>query len=173
MVLGRDSLAHNYTSIPVKLRAVALRTRTYGSFEVFTTSMPPNIADSATADAASTAFAEAGIGPGVVQIAQIQDTEVGTEVMHMAETGLCAHGDQERLIADRQTEIGGKLPINTDGGLIANGEPVGASALRQIHEIVNQLRGSAGNRQVPNKPTVGFTHVYGARGVSSCSVLSL
>ena len=63
----------------------------------------------------------------------------------MAETGLCAHGEQEKLILTGQTEIGGRLPINTDGGCLANGEPIGASGLRQVHENVLQLRGAAGD----------------------------
>jgi acetyl-CoA acetyltransferase len=92
--------------------------------------------------------------------------------MHLAETGLCAHGEQERLIRDGETEIGGRIPVNTDGGCIANGEPIGASGLRQVHEVVLQLRGTAGERQVPGSPKVGFTHVYGAPGVSACTVLS-
>ncbi len=62
------------------------------------------------------------------------------------------------------TEIDGRLPINTDGGCLANGEPIGASGLRQVHENVLQLRGAAGDRQVPGDPRVGFTHVYGAPG---------
>lgn len=66
----------------------------------------------------------------------------------MAEAGFCADGDQEKLIADGATEIGGPMPVNTDGGLIANGEPIGASGLRQVHELVRQLRGEAGDRQV-------------------------
>ena len=57
--------------------------------------------------------------------------------------------------------------MNTDGGCLANGEPVGASGLRQVVEIVAQLRGDAGDRQVPNEPRIGFTHVYGAPGVSA------
>ena len=69
-------------------------------------------------------------------------------------------------------EIGGRLPINTDGGCLANGEPIGASGLRQVHEVVLQLRGEAGDRQVPGSPRVGFTQVYGAPGVSACTVLS-
>ena len=56
------------------------------------------------------------------------------------------------------------MPVNTDGGLIANGEPIGASGLRQIHELVRQLRGEAGDRQVPGKPQVGFAQLYGAPG---------
>ena len=71
------------------------------------------------------------------------------------------------------TEIGGSLPINTDGGCLANGEPIGASGLRQIHEIVLQLRGQAGDRQVPGDPKVGYTQLYGAPGVAGVSILSL
>jgi acetyl-CoA acetyltransferase len=93
--------------------------------------------------------------------------------MHMAECGFCEHGAQEELIAAGATEIDGRLPINTDGGCIANGEPIGASGLRQVHEIVTQLRGEAGERQVPGGPRLGFTHVYGAPGISACTVLSV
>ena len=71
-----------------------------------------------------------------------------------------------------ELEIGGRLPVNTDGGLLANGEPIGASGLRQVHEIVLQLRGDAGERQVPGTPSVGFTQVYGAPGVSCCTLLT-
>ncbi|WP_442981414.1 thiolase C-terminal domain-containing protein, partial [Rhodococcoides fascians] len=80
---------------------------------------------------------------------------------------------KKAMIAAGDTEIGGRLPINTDGGCIANGEPIGASGLRQVHEIVTQLRGEAGERQVPGDPRVGFTHVYGAPGISACTVLTV
>jgi acetyl-CoA acetyltransferase len=114
----------------------------------------------------------AGIGPEDVEVCQLQDTESGAEVMHLAECGFCAHGEQEKLIPAGVTEIGGTLPVNTDGGCIANGEPIGASGLRQVYEVVTQLRGRTGDRQVPGDPTVGFTHVYGAPGVSACTVLA-
>ena len=90
----------------------------------------------------------------------------------MAENGFCADGEQERLIADGATEIDGPLPINTDGGLIANGEPIGATGLRQIHELVHQLQGRAGERQVPGEPLVGYAQLYGAPGASAVSILS-
>ena len=90
----------------------------------------------------------------------------------MAENHLCEHGEQESLIRNRETHISGRLPINTDGGLLANGEPIGASGLRQVYEICLQLRGLAGPRQVPNEPTVGYTHVYGAPGVSAVTILT-
>ena len=91
----------------------------------------------------------------------------------MAEAGFCADGDQEKLLADGATEIGSSMPINTDGGLIANGEPIGASGLRQVHELVRQLRGEAADRQVAASPRVGFAHVYGAPGTAAATILTL
>ena len=129
-------------------------------------------APSPTAEAAAAAFEQAGIGPEDVDVAQLQDTESGAEIMHLAETGLCEHGEQEALIQSGATRIGGRLPVNTDGGCLANGEPIGASGLRQVHEVVLQLRGEAGERQIPGPARVGFTQVYGAPGVSACTVLS-
>ena len=82
--------------------------------------------------------------------------------MHLAETGLCEHGEQEALIQRGATRIDGKLPVNTDGGCLACGEPIGASGLRQVHEVALQLRGDAGDRQIPGPARVGFTQVYGA-----------
>lgn len=172
LVLARGVRLREASRVPVFLRSVALRTRRYGSFEVFSPSIAIESVPSPSADAAAAAFEEAGIGPRDVDLAQLQDTESGAEIMHLAETGLCGHGEQEKLIACDATGIGGQLPVNTDGGCIANGEPIGASGLRQVHEVVLQLRGEAGARQVPGTPRVGFTHVYGAPGLSACAVLS-
>jgi len=158
---------------PVWLRSVSLRTRRAGSFEVFSPSLGLEITVSPTVDAAREAFEVAGIGPEDVDIAQVQDTESGAELIHLAESGLCEHGEQTELYERGATRIDGELPVNTDGGCLANGEPVGASGLRQVYEIVVQLRGTAGDRQVPPEPKVGFTQVYGAPGVSACTVLSL
>jgi acetyl-CoA acetyltransferase len=172
LVLARGARVRGGSKPPVLLRSVAFRTRRFGSFEVFSPSIPVTSAPSATTEASQAAFEQAGIGPGDVDVAQVQDTESGAEVMHLAETGLCEHGEQEHLIQSGATEIGGRLPVNTDGGCLANGEPIGASGLRQVHEVVLQLRGDAGDRQVPGNPRVGFTQVYGAPGVSACAVLS-
>jgi len=172
LVLCRADKARQYTDTPVFLDAVSFKTRRYGSFEVFSPWLAPERADGPTVDAAKAAFEQAGIGPDDVDVAQVQDTEAGAEVMHMAETGLCEDGEQEHLVQSGATSIGGRLPINTDGGCIANGEPIGASGLRQIHENLLQLQGRAGERQVPGDPKVGFTHVYGAPGVSACTVMT-
>ena len=152
LVLARGSRVAALDRTPVWLRSVAFRTRRFGSFEVFSPSIPVESAASPTTEAAAAAFEQAGIGPEDVDVAQLQDTESGAEVMHLAETGLCEHGEQEALIQSGATAIGGRLPVNTDGGCLANGEPIGASGLRQVHEVVVQLRGEAGDRQVPGTP---------------------
>jgi acetyl-CoA C-acetyltransferase len=175
LVLARGERLRRASAPPVYLRSVVFRTRRFGSFEVFSPSIPiesGRAGQSPTAEAAAAAFEQAGVGPEDVDVAQLQDTESGAEVMHLAETGLCQHGEQEALIQGGATEIGGRLPVNTDGGCIANGEPIGASGLRQVHEVVLQLRGEAGDRQAPGPRRVGFTQVYGAPGVSACAVLT-
>jgi len=172
VVLCRADLAHEFTSTPVYVRAAELRSRRKGAFEVQSPSLPLESAPSPTVDAARAAFEVAGIGPEDVDVAQLQDTDAGSELIHMAENGFCADGEQEKWIAEGWTEISGRLPVNTDGGLIANGEPIGASGLRQVYEVVLQLQGRAGERQVPNDPRVGYTHLYGAPGASAVSILT-
>jgi acetyl-CoA acetyltransferase len=172
MVLCRADVARRYTAHPIYIQADVFRTRLYGSFEVMHPSVPADSKPSPTVQASQAAFETAGIGPDDIDVAQVQDTEVGHEIMHMAECGFCKDGEQEALIRQGATEIGGKLPINTDGGLLANGEPVGASGLRQVYEVCLQLRGAAQARQVPGSPKTGYTHVYGFPGVSCVTVLS-
>jgi len=173
LVVCRADMAHKFGGKPVILNTAVVRSRHYGSFEVFSPAQAPEMAQSPTVTASKAAFELAGIGPEDIGVAQLQDTEVGAEIMHMAENGFCAHGDQEQWLADGVTEITGRLPVNTDGGCLANGEPVGASGLRQVYEICLQLRGDAGARQVPNAPKVGYTHVYGAPGISGVNILSI
>jgi acetyl-CoA acetyltransferase len=173
VIMCRADMAHHYTNKPVYLRAAEIRTRTFGAYEVHATFAPVDDDVSPTVYAAKAAYEAAGIGPEDIDIAQLQDTDAGAEVIHMAETGLCADGEQEKLIAHGETEINGSLPINTDGGLISNGEPIGASGLRQVHELVRQLRGQAGDRQVPGEPKVGLAQVYGAPGTASAMILTV
>ena len=172
LVLARGDQARRYTERPVQIRAVSFKTRKFGSFEVFSPWLSPDRVAGPTVEAAAAAFEMAGIGPDDIDVAQLQDTESGAEIMHMAETGFCKDGDQEALLRSGATEIGGRLPVNTDGGCLANGEPIGASGLRQVYENVLQLRGAAGDHQVPGEPKTAFTHVYGAPGISACTILS-
>ncbi|SHN16271.1 thiolase family protein [Cryptosporangium aurantiacum] len=171
-ILCRADIAHRYTTQPVYLRASTLRSRREGAFELLSPSFPLATADSVTVDASREAYEQAGIGPEDVDVIQLQDTDAGSEVIHMAENGFCADGEQVALLAGGETRIGGRLPINTDGGLLANGEPVGASGLRQVYELVNQLRGRAGDRQVEGAQ-VGYAQLYGAPGTAAVTILSV
>lgn len=171
LVLASEEKARRLGIAPIRLRAAVMRTRPPGSFEVFAPSIDIERGGSSTRTAATDAFEKAGVGPEDIQVAQLQDTESGAEIMHMSENGFCADGEQEAMLADGVTRIGGRLPVNTDGGCIACGEPIGASGLRQVYENVVQLRGAGGGRQVPGAPRMAYTHVYGAPGVSAVTIL--
>ncbi len=171
LILGSEKKARELGKTPIRLKAATMRTRPPGSFEVFAPSVDIERGGSATNIASRDAFAIAGIGPEDIDVAQLQDTEAGAEIMHMAENGFCADGEQEKWLREGLTEIGGKLPVNTDGGCLACGEPIGASGLRQVYENVVQLRGEGGARQVPNQPKTAYSHVYGAPGVSAVTIL--
>ena len=171
LLLASEKKARELGKPLVRLKAATMRTRPPGSFEVFAPSIDVERGGSATNIASAAAFELAGIGPDDISLAQLQDTEAGAELMHMAENGFCKDGEQERWLAEGLTEIGGRLPVNTDGGCLACGEPIGASGLRQVYENVVQLRGDGGGRQVPGNPKTAYSHVYGAPGVSAVTIL--
>lgn len=125
---------------------------------------------SVTRRAAMQAYERAGIGPADLDVLELQDTDSGTELITTEEIGLCAPGEGGRLLESGATRLGGRTPVNPSGGLLSKGEPVGASGLGQVYEIVNQLRGRCGPRQVPDA-RVGLTHTLGAGG--NCCVLLL
>ena len=103
-----------------------------------------------TARAAHLAFEMAGMTPKDVDVMEVHDATAPAELFIYEELGLCEEGEGGKLIDDGVTEIGGRLPVNTSGGLLAKGHPVGATGIAQIHEIWLQLRGEAGDRQVAN-----------------------
>lgn len=171
LVLASEKKARELGKPLIRLKAATMRTRPPGSFEVFAPSIDIERGGSATDIASRDAFTMAGIGPENIDLAQLQDTEAGAELMHMSENGFCPHGDQEKWLVEGRTEINGSLPVNTDGGCLACGEPIGASGLRQVYENVVQLRGDAGDRQVQGNPRTAYSHVYGAPGVSAVTIL--
>jgi acetyl-CoA acetyltransferase len=125
---------------------------------------------SVTRRAAEQAYERAGVGPGDIDVVELQDTDAGTEIISTEELGFCAPGEGGPLAESGATRLGGRLPVNPSGGLLSKGEPVGASALGQVYEITNQLRGRCGPRQVEGA-RLGLTHALGAGG--NCSVLIL
>jgi acetyl-CoA acetyltransferase len=171
LIFASEAKAKSLGLPTVRLRAAAVRSRPPGSFEVFSPALDIERGPSPTNIASRAAYEMAGVGPEDVDVAQLQDTESGAEIMHMAENGFCADGEQEAWIAQGRTRIDGTLPVNTDGGCLACGEPIGASGLRQVYENYVQLTGQAGARQVPGDPRIGYSHVYGAPGVSAVAVV--
>ena len=109
---------------------------------------------------ARSAYEQAGLGPEDVSLAEVHDATAPAELMIYEELGFCAAGDGGRLIDAGETRLGGRRPVNTSGGLIAKGHPVGATGLAQIVEVVEQLRGRAGRRQVSGA-RVGLTENAG------------
>lgn len=153
----------------VEVAAVALRSHLPGS--VLGEESPLGGLDDTevvppTTLAARDAYEEAGVGPDDLHLVECQDTDAARELGTWAELGLCAAGEQASRLADRTHHLGGRQPVNPSGGLLSKGEPLGASALGQVVEVVRQLRGECGIRQVPGA-TVGLAHVIG-RGANAC-----
>ncbi|WP_379545296.1 thiolase family protein [Qipengyuania sp. DSG2-2] len=175
LILASEKKMKELGADGVKIANISVRTRPPNSFEVFQAGVSIEEGGKPTVLASQAAFEKAGIGPEDVHVAQLQDTESGAEIMHMAENGFCKDGEQEEWLANGWTARNGKLPVNTDGGCLACGEPVGASGLRQVYENVEQLRGRGGERQVAGPdgkgPKVGYSHVYGAPGLSAVAIL--
>jgi acetyl-CoA acetyltransferase len=99
--------------------------------------------------AARAAYERAGIGPMDVDVAEVHDACSAAELWTYEALGFCAEGDGPKLLADGATALGGRLPVNTSGGLLSRGHPLGATGCGQLVELVAQLRGRAGGRQVP------------------------
>lgn len=122
----------------------------------------------------SVAYERAGLGPADVEMAQVHDSVAPEELLSYRVLGLCAAGDEPALLRSGATRLGGRVPINTDGGLIARGHPIAASGVAQVVETVRQLRGELDGRQVRDDdgeaPRVGAIQNAGAQGGPSGGV---
>ena len=101
-----------------------------------------------TTVSAALAYAQAGIDPRDITCVELHDASSPAELMYYEKLGLCAPDDALALLHDGATRLGGRVPVNTSGGLVRKGHPIGATGLGQIHELTLQLRGDAGPRQV-------------------------
>ncbi len=153
----------------VQLRAAALRSHLPGSVLAESTPLSGLIDDSgipsASALAAADAYETAGVEPGGVDLVECQDTDAARELLAYEELGLCRPGEQARLLAEPT------VAINRSGGLLSKGEPLGASALGQVVELVHQLRGEAAARQVAGA-RVGLAHTVGRGANAGVVILS-
>jgi acetyl-CoA acetyltransferase len=109
---------------------------------------PGDSANHCTAIAARRAYERAGLGPADVSVAEVHDATAMGEIIQVENLGFCAFGDGGAMAERGETTIGGRIPVNPSGGLESKGHPVGATGIGQVHELVTQLRGEAGARQV-------------------------
>jgi acetyl-CoA acetyltransferase len=156
------------SSATVELAAAVLRSHLPGYVLSEATPMSGLVEDSIPSPsslAASDAYEAAGLGPEDLDVVECQDTDAARELLSYEELGICSPGEQPALVDQGATALGGRLPVNPSGGLISKGEPLGASALGQVVELVAQLRGGAGPRQVPGA-RVALAHTVG-RGANA------
>jgi len=155
----------------VRLRSVAAVSRGPDDWFVPAVARQDALMSSLTARVAAQAYEKAGIGPEDLDVVECQDTDAGSELWAYRDLGLCKPGEEAALLRSGDTTIGGRIPVNPSGGLLSKGEPLGASGLGQVHEIVQQLRGRSGSRQVENA-RIGIGHVLGAGHNASVVVMS-
>lgn len=122
----------------------------------------------ATQKAGEEAFSQAGLSREDVDLAEIHDCFTMAEIIALEDLGFFAKGEGGRGAVEGMTKLGGAMPVNTSGGLKSKGHPVGATGVAQIHELTLQLRGEAGERQVPGAE-VGLAHNLGGSG-ATCAV---
>jgi len=94
------------------------------------------------------AYEEAGVGPDEIDVIELHDASAPAEIIAYEALRLCAPGEGGKLVEEGHTQLGGRLPVNTSGGLLRKGHPVGATGIAQIVELTEQLQGRAGKRQV-------------------------
>lgn len=152
----------------VRPLASALQSESYAPGHAFVGPVVgPSTMTSATA---AEAYEAAGIGPEDVSVAYCHDAFVNEELEYYELLGFCEPGGGDALVADGQTGPGGRIPFNTDGGLVARGHPGGPTGLAMVHEAVLQLRGEATGRQVEGA-RVALCHLVGGGSVATVNLL--
>jgi acetyl-CoA acetyltransferase len=157
---------------PIRVAAAQLRSHLAGNVLGEHTPLSGLVDDgmpTPTEMAAKAAYDEAGIGPSDLHVVELQDTDAAREILSAEELGLCPRGGGGKWVRDGGGTMTSRLPVNASGGLLSKGEPLGASALGQVVEVVSQLRGASGARQV-DKAHVGLAHTVG-RGANACVVI--
>lgn len=126
---------------------------------------PDEVERHCTALAAKRAYEVAGLGPRDIDVAEVHDATAMGEIIQVENLGFCEYGDGGPLAERGETRIGGRIPVNSSGGLESKGHPIGATGLSQIHELVTQLRGEAGARQVNGARTAIAENGGGLHGI--------
>ncbi len=165
-ILVSERVVRKYTARPIWVAGIIVSSGTVDS------GTSDSTFEDLTDRAAKQAYQRAGIGPQDVDVAELHNCFTIAEIVRSESLGLVPRGEGGRWVAEGKTAIGGEIPINPSGGLIAKGHPVGATGIAQVAEIVWQLRGEAGERQVEGA-RVGLTHnrggiVGGTEGAACC-----
>jgi acetyl-CoA acyltransferase len=138
---------------PIRIASCTLRSGVYR--------LPDDERLDTAATTAQAAYEEAGIGPHDLEAIELHDAMAPAELMLYERLGLCNPGDGPKLIDDGVTTLTGRVPVNPSGGLCSRGHPVGATGLLQIAELVSQMRGEAGARQIEKPPKVTMAQNQG------------
>jgi acetyl-CoA C-acetyltransferase len=155
------SRAKQFTDRPIKIRASAMAT----SSMALADRHDPSMLDAVTL-AGTRAYQMAGLGPGDIDLAEVHDCFSIAEICAIEALCFVETGKGGAAARSGETALGGRLPVNTSGGLKSKGHPVGATGIAQAIEIVEQLRGEAGQRQVPGA-RIGLTQNMGGSGASA------
>jgi acetyl-CoA acetyltransferase len=162
-IICAREVADKYIKNPDRLVTIAgagLRTSKFGGSDE----------DDAIASAGREAYEISGVGPQDVDVVQVHDAGTSGELLGIESLKLVDKGQAWKLEMSGDTEIDGSLPVNTDGGLQGMGHPFGATGIRMIHELVTQLNGEAGDRQV-KKANIGLAQCSGAGGIATVFLL--
>lgn len=160
-VLCARDVAHQFKGQPVTIAGWASGTPEYNP-----KSVGGDVSEGFIARLAREAYEMAEIGPKDVKVVQCHDAFSPGEVFAIEELGLCPMGEGGKFVWEGKANIDGEVGVNTDGGLESRGHPMGATGIAQLYEIVQQLRGTAGPRQVPNQPRIGVAHNVGIGGAN-------
>jgi acetyl-CoA C-acetyltransferase len=161
IILTKPELAKKYTDMPVQIIGSGQASDTIGLYERenFTSLTAARLA-------AKKAYEMADVKPEDIDVAEVHDCFTIAEIIAYEDLGFCKAGEGGRLVESGETKLGGRIPVNTSGGLKAKGHPVGATGTGQAYEMYLQLTGQAGKRQATNAE-IGLTHNVGGSGATA------
>lgn len=153
LVMMDEQTARQYTSNPIFIAANVFTSAAYDDSQDF-------VSFDADVRAASQAYEMAGLGPRDLDFAEVHDSFATGEIVHYEDLGFCARGEGHHYLDAGKTQMGGDIVVNAGGGLLSKGHVIGATGVSQLCELVKQLRGIAGDRQIENAK-VGLAHNSG------------
>jgi benzoylsuccinyl-CoA thiolase BbsB subunit len=156
LVIASADVADQLGRRGVRIAASVLKSGIYRNSSTDATASDDDLAERA----AAAAYEMAGLGPRDIDVAEVHDAFTIGEILAYENLGFCERGEGGRLVDDGVTALGGRLPVNTSGGRLSMGHPLGATGVAQVVELTRQLQGRAGARQVP-RARIALAHVQG------------